>query len=145
MFFPALPQQQDYKGNETSAREMTSKFNRALLDFIRDLAKSFPQVEGFRRAYASTNLMSTLNPPLVQCIFSRYCSKYTDKILIHDDAFFIEKDYSDEMVSVGESMEIVSMIKDIWATLGQPEKDVVWRHMEVLIAISHTIDVDKTI
>lgn len=114
-------------------------FNRALLDFIRDLAKSFPQVEGFRRAYASTNLMATLNPPLVQSMFNKVISPFVPRILMRDEAFFLAKDYTEEAAVAGENLEFVSMIKEIWGTMSCDDKDNIWRHMEVLVAINHTI------
>ena len=129
------------KLEEGKKTDMTpyNNFNKGLLDFIRDLAKSFPQVDGFRTAYASTNLMAMLNPTMIQGIFHKHCQPFVDRIIGHDDAFFLEKDYATEMAGTGESIEIVSIIKNIWGTLDQSYKDTIWRHMEVLVALSFTI------
>lgn len=129
--------------NATKVNLMLRQFNQSLLEFIRDLCKSFPKVEGFRRAYASSNLMSTINPSMMQGMFNRYCSQYKDQIVNHDDEFFLSKDYKEEMSAAGESIEIVSMIKDVWGTIEQADKDNIWRHMEVLVAIDYMIEEAK--
>jgi hypothetical protein len=118
-------------------------FNKALLEFIKDLATSFPQVEGFRNAYASTNLMSMMNPEMVSVFFHKYCSRYVDNILRRDEGFFLEKDYGDEMASVGEGIEIISMVKGIWKSLDEAGKEVVWKHLEVLVALDAIIEKQK--
>lgn len=127
------------------------EFNRALLEFIRDLAKSFPHVEDFRRAYASTNLMATLNPVMVQTLFNRFVGAYTDKILHRDESFFLQKDYSSDLAAAGESggaggsVEVVTVLKGIWATLAQGDKESIWRHLEVLVALNHALQSKKTV
>ena len=124
--------------------ELHVKFNRALLDFIRDLASSFPQIEGFRRAYASTNLLSTIHPTFPQSLFNKYVTRYVDKILRRDETFFMQKDYTEEVTAAGESMEVVSILKTVWSGLGEVDKDNIWKHMEVLVAINHAVESAKT-
>jgi hypothetical protein len=123
-------------------------FNRALLDFIRDLATSFPHVEGFRRAFAMTNLMATMNPPMVQGIFSRCVMPYAPRILAHDESFFLQKDYQSELSGFvgGEAqIELVSELKKIWSGLDEEDKATVWKHMDLLIALNHAFESSKSL
>lgn len=119
------------------------QFNKALLDLIKDLALSFPHIEGFRRAYASTNLMATIQPSMVQTLFNRFISSYTDQILQHDETFFLQKDYSEELATTGESIEIVAVLKKVWGGLQSQDKDSIWKHMEVLVALNHAVESSK--
>jgi hypothetical protein len=127
------------------ALDSYKEFNRAMLDFIRDLATSFPYVEGFRRAYASTNLMSTLNPTLVQSLFNRCVSPYIDHIMRRDDDFFLRKDYTQECSAAGESAEIVTILKDIWRTLSPQDKESIWKHFDVLVALNYQLQSKKVV
>lgn len=135
----------DGQDNKAPSPVTPAQFNRALLDFIKDLALSFPHVEGFRRAYASTNLMSTIQPNMVQTLFNRFISSYTDQILQHNEAFFLQKDYSEELATAGENIEIVTVLKQVWTGLQSQDKDSIWRHMEVLVALNHAVESAKVL
>lgn len=125
----------------TSSRDCYATFNKAMLDFMRDLSTSFPVVEGFRRVYASTNLMATLRPTMIQAIFAKHvATPFSDKIIARDETFFMAKDYTNDVAVVGESAEFVSMIKTIWVSLSQDDKDNIWKHMALLVTLNHMIE-----
>jgi hypothetical protein len=113
----------------------TTTFNNAMLDFLRGLSSSFPLIDDFKRAYATVNILSSMNPPIVGTMFKTMCSQYFDRIVARDETFFLDNDFTDDMKSINESVDIVYMLKNVWASLGAEDKQSIWNHLTLLVAL----------
>lgn len=125
--------------NNNKKMDVYVEFNRALLEFIKDLSQSHPNVDFFRKYYTLVNLMSTMNPMTIQPLYDRNIKPYQQYILARDGTFFLNKDYTAEVTEVGESMDIVSVLKTLWIGMSATDKDMVWRHLEVLVVLNQII------
>ena len=122
-------------------KQSIDDFNSALLEFIKDLIGAFPSIEAFRRAYASTNLLKTMSPNMPQSLFHQHVYKYADRIRSRDETFFLEHDYNDDVTT--DKIEIVGILKTMWAELRDDNKDAVWCHMDNLLSLDEDIACSK--
>ena len=120
--------------------DMYLSFNTTLLDFMKDLSQSYAHIETFKKAWNIINLLTSMNPMSVQPLFDKNMSQYTKNIIARDESFFLAKDYTSELSSTGESVDLVHMVKSIWTTsMTQDDKNHVWEYLEILVALNHNI------
>jgi len=121
--------------------DVYTTFNGLLLDLFRHLAIHHPHVEGFRQAYASIKLLSTLNAMAVAPMFNKYIHAYIPMILGRDESFFLEK--NDYDINHVDKLDIVRQIKDIWRGLSQDQKDDIWVRLETILRAHRQIEISN--
>ena len=114
------------------------RFNEKTDEFLKDLTTSFPDVEQFRYFRSGFNMLKNLDPKSPQRIFNTYVStQYRDYILNKDESFFlnheIEVSYTDRKEYWNE---FIGYIKNIWKSLDDDNKDVIWKYFHVLVVLN---------
>lgn len=116
-------------------------FNTKLDEFLRDLMSTFPEMKDIKVLRSGVQLAKTMDIKMPQSFFNSHVAmRYEDKILEKDERFFLEEDYR-ELLSQkinGQSidMDIVGKLKQIWGTLDDDNKSVVWKYLHVLVLLN---------
>lgn len=118
-------------------------FNNVLTDFIDDCILVFPEDTDFKVYKKGVNLLVKVNPKKVLTVFTDYTTIYRDKILVKDEDFFLNTDYTDIVSSNSNSkysesdiFNIINKIKGYWVELNDSNKTKIWDYMILLINIS---------
>ena len=87
-------------------------FNNHFFEFVDDVQSVFPEDTDIMAAKTALVAMRKMNPRLIPKIWYEYIVvKYDDNIQHGDISFFLNKDYSDDLVDMGSSANtIVSKI-----------------------------------
>jgi len=106
-------------------------FNKKLLDFMADLKATFPNIPEFEmyEGLTKTCIMLTKEMPL-NLFRSTVQGPFAEKIDNKDEGFIMNHEFSDA------DQTIIKMLKMIWQDLDEKNKDSVWGHVKLLLAIS---------
>lgn len=111
-------------------------FNRKLADFVEDLAPLMQHMPDYQMLSATASLLSSMQPRKCQEYFDMYVAAWFEKqILERDEHFFLARDYPDAQTTC-QDLGIVPMLKSVWASLSQPDRDAVWAHLKVLVLLN---------
>ena len=113
-------------------------FNEKMLEFARDLCNVFPNVGEFTRFRSGVLMLQNLEPKTLENIFRTYVlSKYKDQILEKDESFFLEHTEFDIYSQRSDYwLSLIDQIKEMWKTLNDDNKEIIWKYFHVLIVIS---------
>jgi hypothetical protein len=115
-------------------------FNDKLEEFFKDLIQAYPEIKEFRKFKSALVMMRNVNSKTPNEIFRNYLlSKYKTAILKKDESVFLEET---EYVIYAQDdskehwLEFISMLKQIWKTLDETNKAVIWKYFHVLTVLS---------
>lgn len=123
--------------NESEYLEM---FNKKLLEFAKDLVYIFPTVSSFYTFKTACEWSICIDKSSPQSFFNTLVVEpFKDKILVKDESFFLYEsyeEYSEYMNHYGHDLNLVNKLKQIWQTLDDENKEIIWKYMQVLLCIS---------
>lgn len=121
-------------------------FNNVLTDFIDDCILVFPEDRDFKVYKKGVNMLVKVNPKKVLTVFTEYTTIYREKILVKDEAFFLDNNNYTEVVSSkvensdkyseSDIFNIINKIKGYWIELNDSNKTKIWDYLILLINIS---------
>jgi hypothetical protein len=113
-------------------------FNRKLSDFTSDLVTSFPHVPEFNIMRKSAQLMANvMDVKGNQALFDKHvASRYADHIKCRDEAFFLTESYAAAGGNTSSGLNVVEVLKGVWRSLSDADKDAMWRHLQVLVILN---------
>lgn len=110
-------------------------FNKKLIEFVDDLAQAFPDFGDFKVMKNVLMIACNMTPIIPSNIFNQTAIKYEQQILNRDEQFLLEEKYDDTNVD----MSIADKIKDIWKQTDAENKEVIWKYLNLLVAINNKI------
>lgn len=116
-------------------------FNAKLIDFLEDLRGILGSLPDYKVLVSSARLMAQFQERQNAKLFNAYVTvPYGTQILARDEAFFVCRDY-DEFVNKTASSskntgDVVQLLKGVWNTLPQEDRDSIWAHLHVLVTLS---------
>jgi hypothetical protein len=112
-------------------------FNSKLDEFLKDLTSSFPDIKDLRLVKSGLQLAKNIDIKLPQSVFDEHVAvRYEEKIVKKDEKFFLTETYEDVVKKHGIDLDVVGRIKDIWSTLGDTDKEIIWKYLQVLVIIN---------
>lgn len=112
-------------------------FNNKLDEFLRDLHDTFPDLHDFKVLRNGLTLAKNLDEKMPQKFFDEYvANEYEGFIIKQDEQFFLEHDYKKVVDEYSVDLDIVGKLKEVWSTLDDDNKDVVWKYMKVLVLLN---------
>ena len=112
-----------------------SMFNNKLVDFVEDLKEVLGHLNEYELIKTSAKFMAKVDPEKNQDIFDKHIAvPYHGHILKKDSTFFLNhEDYS---VNEDTDNQLVSLLKSIWNTLSDNDKESIWTHFHVLLVLN---------
>lgn len=115
-------------------------FNKKLLEFANDLVSIFPSMYDFQifQIAVEWSIKIDIHAPLS---FFNYHIKdrFHQKILNKDESFFLCESFEDcnkYIDHYGHDLNLIEKLKNIWQTLDEDNKSIIWRYMQVLLIVS---------
>jgi len=113
-------------------------FNAKLDEFLKDLIDCFPEMKDIKLLRSGLQLSKTMDLTLPQKVFDEHIhDEYESKILNKDERFFLDEDYQHIVDTHGIDLDIVSRIKVMWSDLGEANKTVIWKYLQVLVLLNN--------
>lgn len=107
-------------------------FNRKLVEFVDDLIVTFPQFSdfaGYRALLVGTVALDKTSP---QQIFNQTVAIPYEKYILEKNEIFL----LNETYSTTTKQGLVDQIKQVWRTMDSGNKEVIWKYMQVLVALN---------
>ena len=98
----------------TDKSTLSRAFNTHLLEFLDDVINIYPDNQDIIKARSSIEKIKKANPALiVKAWYQKVYMPYQSIIDVGDISFFFDKDYSQDLQSVSNAGEIMSMINKL--------------------------------
>ena len=117
-------------------------FNNLIFKFTDDLIETFPEENDFKVYKRALSILKSANAKKMCAIFKSYSFIYREKILSHDESFFLENDYSEIKEANGDENtveQVINKLKKYWHELSKENKEKIWKYLETLIKLSDLI------
>ena len=111
-------------------------FNEKLVEFLKELANSFPNIDEFKKLKSGATVLMSVDPKKPRDVFNKYvANKYRSFILSKNEDFFMTHKY--EIYNDSDYWEnFIMLIKNVWIGLNDSNKDAIWKYFNVLILLS---------
>jgi uncharacterized protein (UPF0332 family) len=119
-------------------------FNKHADEFCRDLVSTFPEVSEFKQLKSALLLIKNLDERKPRDVFVKFLtSEIRDSVLNKDETFFLTEVHNHKHIinhvedaDASQWDNIVNMLRNLWETLDDTNKDSIWKYFHVLVAIS---------
>jgi hypothetical protein len=112
-------------------------FNAKAEEFIKELTVSFPNIKQFQTFRSGFNLLKNLDKKKPQNVFNTYVyNEYKDYIVNRNEDFFLNNEVEIISTRKDQWLEFISNIRDIWKTLDEDNKDVIWKYFQILVTLN---------
>jgi len=117
-----------------------SAFNNHFMEFLEDVHKIFPNNKDIRSAKTAISLLKTTNPRAVIKLWKTYIvMPYKNQIEAGDISFFINKDYSSDLVNTDDAnstLNIIEQLREPVRNMGLENQQKAIKYIQNLTKIS---------
>lgn len=108
-----------------TSKQLITAFNEYFMDFINDIVRIFPYEEPILRAKSSIESIIKLDPKMLIIIWKyRIVAGYLEQINAGNIDFFIYKDYSEDLKTMGAgSDKVLQSINDLRSKIAAMSAD----------------------
>lgn len=118
-------------------------FNKHADEFCKDLVTTFPEVSEFKQLKSALLLVKNLDERKPREVFTKFLTDdIRNSILSKDETFFMTEVHNHKHIinhveEVDDSQwdRIVDMLRNLWGSLDESNKDTIWKYFHVLIAL----------
>ena len=114
-------------------------FNNKLNEFLNDLIKIHDDSDLFAFKTSLKMLICVDSKKPIRMFNKHVSIPYSERIVNTDDEFFLEKDYMDDVESVGKDVDfnygLVNKIKEFWKDMTDTNKEIVWKYLNLLVLL----------
>jgi NurA-like 5'-3' nuclease len=116
-------------------------FNQKAEEFCKDLVLTFPEVNEFKQLKSGMLLMKNLDEKKPREVFSTFMTQqFRESIMGRHDSFFMNEAH-EHIVQIdgldnSQWENVINLLRSLWVTLSDDNKDVIWKYFQVLIAVS---------
>jgi len=115
-------------------------FNKCFYDFMDDIMTVFEDKLPFLQAKKNCEMIQSANPAiLIRAWYQYVYSKYAEDIDDGNTAFFLEKDYSDDINQFDYAehiMKVINTFREPLKNLSDSNKDMAMKHIQMLSRVS---------
>lgn len=124
--------------------EMTSvykEFNHTLKTFIREMIYRFPEVNELKLILGLYKMMKTINKKSPQKYFHMLIAeKHSNDIIKKNYEYFLSEEFDDKEISY-----LLKPMKEKFKTITDEEKEIIWKHMIILLACNKNCQLEQKI
>jgi hypothetical protein len=98
--------------------------------FLNELKQMYPEDPDFPVFLSSLSLIKSTNPMMVvKFVQTEIIAKFSEKIAVRDETFFMNQDFSDH----GDvDLDIVKKLKQYIEGMSADTKETVWKYIEII-------------
>lgn len=111
-------------------------FNEKTDELFKDLITSYPEVEQFRHWRSGLSLLKNVDNKGPQRIFKSHIDNYREYILAKNEEFFLTNGSIEVKTDQEYWNDFMNHIRGMWKTLGEENKEVIWKYFHVLVVLS---------
>lgn len=114
-------------------------FNIKAEEFCKDLVLTFPEVNEFKQLKSGLLLLKNVDEKKPRDIFNNYVgANFKQHILNKDESFFLNEAQNHVQAGVNTSQweKVISLLRSLWSTLNNDNKESIWKYFQVLIAVN---------
>lgn len=116
------------------------KFNQTFQEFVEDLCVAYPNDGEFRVCKMVLNTALMADKTFLQRFFhNKIVCVYLDEIANKNESFFMDKDYTKYAQKFSGADQLIAKLKSCWSNMTEENKEVVWRYLKVLTALSQKV------
>lgn len=109
-------------------------FNGKLKEMVDDMKCVVGHLTEYTLLSGGVTWLAAHQPTRNQELFDTYvCQPFEKYIVRRDEQFFLSTDYGGVN---NNQMNLVQMLKSVWATLGESDKNAIWNHLNVLTVLN---------
>jgi hypothetical protein len=119
------------------------RFNSTIKEFIRELISIFPDQKIFRTFLLIYKIVKSISKKTPQKMCKQYIiANNRNDILNENDTFITRLNFEDESMPLAVKLVLKDTIGfyEIWKTIDEENKKIIWIHMKVIIALSDKCD-----
>lgn len=121
-------------------KALIDAFFNQFLSFVGELEDMYPDDGDFGMFASTLKLMRMTNPSLVIKYVAESTSKFLEKIMASDEAFFIEMDFS---TYAGVDINIFTKLKTYIQSMSPDSKVNVWKYIQNVTRLAQAIQSAK--
>lgn len=126
----------------TTQKSMVLKaFNNTLSEFLNEMCNIFPENTQLKMGKRSQEMITKMNPTLIIKAWEKHVNNnYYEHIMKSDLTFFLEKDYSEDIQSLGSNNDVLEFISNIKApikSLDEKNKGTAFTYIQNLCKLSY--------
>jgi hypothetical protein len=119
----------------TTIEELSKTFNTTLMDYIKNMAKLFPDSTLSNNLDLLQGLIDRNQYKFIDQ-FVLYVLAYKDKIDNNDEDFLLNHDFKEELKGKSSIVEYIFEAKNIWGSLNKNQQDGTFLTLQVLCYLS---------
>ena len=123
-----------------SKKVLIDAFFDQFITFVSELSDMYPDDTGFPTFRTTLKLMKMTNPSLVIKYVAESTSKFLEKIMASDEAFFIVMDFS---TYAGVDINIFTKLKTYIQSMSPDSKVNVWKYIQNVTRLAQAIQSAK--
>jgi len=113
------------------------KFNRTFQEFAADLIRVNPEDADLRMYHMGIQGLLMASPSTLHSGFYQHVAvPFGERILVRDESFFLENDYSETDVT---DVDLINKVKTMYASMSASDKDAVCKYMRLLVLLARKI------
>lgn len=115
-------------------------FNTHFVEFLDDIIRTIPDNMDLKTAKTSSNMIILANPSMIIKAWYKFIyTPYSKQIEAGDITFFFEKDYSNDLVYISNSNEImqtIDILREPIKNMNDAEKEFTTKYLQNLTKLS---------
>lgn len=114
-------------------------FNDKAEEFCKDLVLTFPEVKEFKQLKSGLLLLRNVDEKKPCEFFNNYVgANFRQQIISKDESFFLTEvqNHVQNGVENAQWQTVIALLRNLWATLGDDNKESIWKYFQVLVAIN---------
>lgn len=115
-------------------------FNTHFIEFLDDIIRTIPDNMDLKTAKTSSNMIIMANPSMIIKVWYKFIyTPYSKQIEAGDITFFFEKDYSNDLVYISNSNEImqtIDILREPIKNMNDAETEFTTKYLQNLTKLS---------
>jgi hypothetical protein len=122
-------------------------FNNTFGEYLNEVVKLFPEYTYLKKSKNNFKIINTMAPKAIIDVWYRYINiQYNDEILRGEIDYFLNKDYSEDLLNLGndkrEVLEFINNIREPLKNLDDKNKEISVNYLQNLCKLAEAYNIN---
>lgn len=122
-------------------------FNNTFGEYLNEVVKLFPEYTYLKKSKNNFKIINTMAPKIIIDVWYRYINvQYNDEILRGEIDYFLNKDYSEDLINLGndkrEVLEFINNIREPLKNLDDKNKEISVNYLQNLCKLAEAYNIN---